>query len=60
MLLIRRILSRRKKGKGIKMGNRYIKDALEKRIWGLGHKDTGDYINEVLEREVKKEEEKKK
>ena len=42
------------------MGNRYIKDALEKRIWALGHKDTGDYINEVLEREVKKEEEKKK
>ena len=42
------------------MANRYIKDKLEKRIWDLGHKDTGDYINKVLEREVKTEEEKKK
>ena len=42
------------------MGNRYIKDSLEKRIILLGVENTGDYINEVLEREVKKEEEKKK
>ena len=42
------------------MGNRYIKDSLEKRIILLGVENTGDYINEVLEREVKREEEKKR
>ena len=41
------------------MANRYIKDNLEKRITLLGIENTGDYINKVLEREVKKEEEKR-
>ena len=42
------------------MGNIYVRGNLKKRMTLLGIENTGDYINEVLEREVKKEEEKRK
>jgi len=42
------------------MGNRYIKDNLEKRITLLGIEDTGAFVNRILEKGIEKEEKKRK
>lgn len=36
------------------MGNRYIKDALEKRIYRLGYDDIGGFVDQAVEEALRR------